>query len=237
MWRGVLASALCLALCAVAEAQTVVQDRPGPYVADIRAATSSLPRDSAFFPPVPSSTAVPSRGYGIDAGAHVYLMQFGPARLGIGASLLRARGTISPGPPETDSGEEEDDDDDDETSSTSAVVLPDVATLLTTVGPQVSVNFGSRAGWSYLSAGIGRARITTRTSAFVDEAGRLIAQTRLLESGTRSSINVGGGARWFAKPRLAFSFDVRFHIVAAGGDETSTPRTTLVAVAAGISLR
>jgi hypothetical protein len=234
MWRGVFASALYLALCAVAEAQTVVQDRPGPYVVDIRAATSSLPRDSAFFPPVPSSTAVPSRGYGIDAGAHVYLMQFGTARLGLGASLLRARGTISPGPPEPDSG---DDDDDDETSSTSAAALPDVATLLTTIGPQVSVNFGRRAGWSYLSAGIGRARITTRTSAFVDEAGQVIAQTRLREGGTRSSINVGGGARWFAKSRLAFSFDVRFHIIGAGGNETSTPRTTLVAVAAGISLR
>lgn len=233
MWRGVFASALCLALGAVAEAQTVVQDRPGPYVFDIRAATSSLPRDSAFFPPVPSSTAVPSRGYGIDAGAHVYLVQFGPARLGLGASLLRARGTISPGPVETDSA----DDDDDETSSTSTAVLPDVAGLLTSIGPQVSVNFGTRAGWSYLSAGLGRARVSTRTSAFVDEAGQVVAQPRLRESGTRSSINVGGGARWFAKSRLAFSFDVRFHIIGAGGEDIPTPGTTLVAVAAGMSLR
>jgi hypothetical protein len=60
------------------------------------------------------------------------------------------------------------------------------------------------------------------------------------DSGTRSSINVGVGARWFAKAHLAFSFDVRVHIVSAGAAEgtvPATPRSTLLTASAGISLR
>ena len=201
MRRVVIAGGLWLGLCASAAAQTAAADRPGPYVIDIRGTTISLPQDPSFYPPVSSTTAVPSRGWGIDAGAHVYPFQLGAARLGIGGMLLRARGTVS------------------------FESQPSVAALLTTVTPQVSVNFGSRAGWSYLSAGIGRAQMTTRVAP------------RLLDSGTRSTVNFGGGARWFAKPRLAFTFDVRFHMVRAGGDVTPTPGTTLVAASAGMSLR
>lgn len=201
MRRVVIAGGLWLGLCASAAAQTAAADRPGPYVIDVRGTTISLPQDPSFYPPVSSTTAVPSRGWGIDAGAHVYPFQLGAARLGIGGMLLRARGTVS------------------------FESQPAVAALVTTMTPQVSVNFGSRAGWSYLSAGIGRAQMTTRVAP------------RLLDSGTRSTVNFGGGARWFAKPRLAFTFDVRFHMVRAGGDVTPTPGTTLVAASAGMSLR
>jgi hypothetical protein len=114
---------------------------------------------------------------------------------------------------------------------------PEVATLLTAFGPQISVNFGSRAGWSYLSAGIGSATIRTRRGAFTDPARpNEITPAQLIDSGNRSSINVGGGARWFARTHLAFSFDVRFHMARAGGDP-ATPGTTVVAVGAGVSLK
>jgi hypothetical protein len=223
MRRVAMAALLCLGLGASAAAQTPPADRPGPYVVDVRGTTVSLPDDPGFFPPVPASTAVPSRAWGIDAGAHVYLVQFGAARLGIGATFLRARGTAAPVPPASTS----------DTSGSAPVpaTTPAIAALVTIVGPQVSANFGSRPGWSYLSAGIGRAEISTRASAFGTR------QAQRVESGGRQAINVGGGARWFAKSRLAFSFDVRFHIVGAGSDSTPTPRTTLVAASAGISLR
>jgi hypothetical protein len=207
MRRVVIAGVLWLGLCAPAAGQTAAPDRPGPYAIDVRVTTISLPQDPGFYPPVSSTTAVPSRGWGIDAGAHVYPLQLGAARLGIGGMLLRARGTVS------------------------LESLPAVAALVTTVAPQVSVNFGSRAGWSYLSAGIGRATLTTRVST----AGT--APERLLDSGSRSSMNFGGGARWFARSHLAFTFDVRFHMVRAGGDVMPTPGTTLTAVSAGIALR
>jgi hypothetical protein len=224
MRRVAMAALLCLGLCASAAAQTPPADRPGPYVIDVRGTTLSLPGSPGFFPPMPASTAVPSRAWGLDAGAHVYLVQFGAARLGIGAMLLRARGTASPPKPAPTSGASG--------SPAAPATTPDVAALVTTVGPQISVNFGSRAGWSYLSAGIGRAQITSRTSTFAGTT-----EARLVESGPRSAINFGGGARWFTRTRLAFSFDVRFHMVGAGGAVTPTPRTTLVAASAGISLR
>jgi len=227
-----IAGAVWLGLCAPAGAQTVAQgtasDRPGPYVIDIRGAYVSLPRDAAFFPPMPAATAVPTGSYGFELGAHVYLFQLGPARLGIGGILLRARGTAS----------HEEPDEDEDTSPTVQPTTPDVATLVTLAGPQLSMNFGSRAGWSYLSAGIGRAQLSTRASRFVDEDDEdEVTAAQLVEHGGRSTINFGGGARWFAKPRMAFSFDVHFHIVGAGGSEIPTPRTTLLAAAVGVSFR
>jgi hypothetical protein len=233
MRRAAIAGVLWLCLSASMGAQTTVgqpptPDRPGPWVVDIRGATVSLPQDAAFFPDIPSSTAVPSRGYGIDVGAHVYVLQLGPARLGIGGMLLRARGTASPGKP----------DEDEKPSPTGLATTPDVATLLTTVGPQLSLNFGSRAGWSYLSAGIGRARMSTRTSRFVDEDDEDdVTAAQLIEHGSRSSLNFGGGARWFTRQRLAVSFDVRFHIIGAGGEEPATPGKTLLTASVGVSLR
>jgi len=222
---------LCLGASMGAQAtvgQTAALDRPGPWVVDLRGATVSLPQDAAFFPDIPSSTAVPSRGYGLDVGAHIYVLQLGPARVGIGGMLLRARGTASPGEP----------DEDEKPSPTGLATTPDVAALLTTVGPQISMNFGSRAGWSYLSAGIGRARMSTRASRFVDEDDEDdVTAAQLIEHGSRSSLNFGGGARWFTRERLAVSFDVRFHIIGAGGGEPATPDSTLLAASVGVSLR
>ena len=51
------------------------------------------------------------------------------------------------------------------------------------------------------------------------------------------AVNVGGGARWFTHRHLAISFDVRFHLVSDTGGETPIPRTTLVVVTGGMSLR
>jgi hypothetical protein len=225
VWLG-----LCTPLAAQSAAPAADSGRPGPYVIDVRGTNLSLPRDAAFFPPIPAATAVPTRGYGFEVGAHLYLLQLGPARLGIGGTLLRARGTAAPGEP--------DEDDDGRRTSTPRPTTPDIATSATLAVPQLSMNFGSRAGWSYLSAGIGRATLSTRASTFVDEDDEDDATAaRSIDHEGRSTINFGGGARWFAKPRMAFSFDVRFHIVGAGGGERPTPRTMLLAASAGVSLR
>ena len=227
MRRVAVVGMLWISACVSMSAQTPSPDRPGPYVIDVRGATLSLPDAAAFFPSLPRSTAIPSQGYGIDAGAHIYLLQLGPARLGIGGMFLRVRGTAASSAVSSTG-----------STASSAVTTPAVATLVTTVSPQLSVNFGSKAGWSYLSAGVGRTEITTRSGAFTDTATQgQVVQARLLDSGALSNINFGGGARWFAKSHLAFSFDVRFHMLGAGGETTATPGSTLVAVSAGLSLK
>jgi hypothetical protein len=227
LWLGVCSGA-------PAAAQIAAPGPPGPYVVDVRGAITAIPRDAAIFPAVPTGTRIPSLGTGVEIGAHVYPIRLGQMRLGIGASALRVRGTSSPETPDPESAST--------SSATSTVATgPDVDATFTTIAPQLSLNFGSAQGWSYLSAGVGRAHLTTGTSAFGGgQSGVAAAAAQSLDSGTRSSINVGGGARWFVKTHLAFSFDVRLHLVSAGNTEASAsaaPRMTLFVASVGVGLR
>jgi hypothetical protein len=54
------------------------------------------------------------------------------------------------------------------------------------------------------------------------------------------TVNYGGGARWFAKTHLAFSFDVRFYAINPGSaylDYPHSPRTTMLVIGAGVSVK
>jgi hypothetical protein len=180
-----------LVLAAVpAAAQTPVSG----YVIDLRGATSSLPRETAFFPGIPIETIVPARGFGFDAGAHVYLFKLGPSRVGIGATYMRVRGTT-----------------------------PGIVSNLSTLAPQISFNFGTSNGWSYLSAGYGQAWVRTEAAR---ESG-----TEIAESDGLSAVNYGGGARWFIKRRLGVGFDLRFHRV------SGPPKASMFAASVGFCLR
>jgi hypothetical protein len=184
---------------------------PGPWVLDIRGVTSPVPTDAAFYPPL-ATAFVPSRGFGVDVGAHLYLFNLGLSRIGFGANLVGLRASAV-APVQVADGE-------------ASASTPQRVTLnMWMVAPQVSANFGSRDGWSYLSAGIGPTSVDTKTANVLP--GRQ-------ESGRLRSVNFGGGARWFIKPRLAFGFDLRAHQIAAG---SVTPKTTVFAVSAGLSVR
>jgi hypothetical protein len=205
---------------------------PGPYVVDIRAPMSGLPSSTPFHPVLPSNTLVPKRGFGIGFGGHVYLASLGVSRVGIGVDVMRVRGTaVTPATastPETGTG----------TSSSSGAPLStasqiDVAMTLTAVAPQLSFNFGTREGWSYLSGGYGVAQI--RTEATGARAAPLTGQTTLVrDDGRSAAINYGGGARWFIRGRMAVGFDLRFHRIAAVG---TRPGATLVVASVGLSVR
>ena len=220
---------LAVLFAAPAAAQGPPPAPPGPYVVDVRGALGGFPRDTVFFPPVPSGTVIPTRGFGLELGAHVYLFRLGPARLGIGASVLRVHHQTSPAEPSGTSGGSG-------TSGTSTPppprTVPDVDATLTTLAPQLSFNFGTSDGWSYLSAGYGRAQVNTATS------GTAIASVR--ENGPLPSINVGGGARWFRSQHLAVGFDVRFHFLSARSQPipmVGTPRSMVITASAGVSLK
>lgn len=193
-----------------AVAQTAA--RPGPWVLDLRAVTSPVPNDTAFYPPLDPSAFAPARGYGLDVGAHVYLFDFGPSRIGAGVSVMDVRsGAEASAAPDADT------------------AVQRLTLTMRTIAPQLSINFGSRDGWSYLSAGAGLGSIDTRTE-------NVFPGTR--ESGWLTAINIGGGARWFFKERLAFSFDLRFHRIGSGTEAgVTTPATSSFAIGAGISVR
>jgi len=232
-WRIAAVSALLGVLAVTsAAAQIAAPAAPGPYAIDLRGATSGLPADAAFFPPAPAGTGIPPRGFGVDVGAHIYPMQLGPARLGVGVGLLRVRGAASPVPPSSST-----------SSSTTAATTPDVDAALTVIAPQLSFNFGSSAGWSYLSAGVGRARVTSVTSAFRgdgDGTASGLTPGGDANSGFRRSMSIGAGARWFTKAHLGVSFDLRVHVISAGGAEgarPATPRSTVTSASVGVSVR
>ena len=231
-WTWRLVAAVVLFGPGAVSAQSLTPGKPGPYVIDLRAAMSGLPKSSAFHPVIPESTLVPSRGFGLDVGGQIFVGSIGPARLGFGANVVRARGTAttpapaSSGatPPPTSGGT---------LSLLSASDPIRVAITLTAVTPQISFNFGTSDGWSYLSGGYGAAWINTTaegTSAFLP-AGPLTLSTK---EGASRAANYGGGARWFIRPHLAVGFDVRFLRVRSSG---LRPATTEVLASAGVSLR
>jgi hypothetical protein len=173
-----------------ATAQSLTPGPPGPFVVDVRGVTSGIPGTETLFSSLPSGSAVPTRGFGGTVGGHLYALQMGPARLGFGIDVSFARGSSA-----------------------------DASATLATVDPQVSFNFGTSDGWSYLSAGVGVTRVSADPVAVSDSV---------------RAFNWGGGARWFLRPRLGFGFDVRVRHLA---ESDVLPGATAVSAALGFSLR
>jgi hypothetical protein len=188
------------------------------FVADVRGAAVGLPTATGWTPVVPVDTVVPSRALGVDVGAHARLMRLGPATLGVGAALVTARGTTSP-----------------EAAESETVAGPEVSTRLTSIAPQLSLNFGRRLGWSYVGAGFGWAKVSSEASA--PAAAGLPASVEHEWSG---ALNFGGGARWFVNDHLGVGFDLRWHrlaSVAGTATRPPAPRETLFVVGVGVSLQ
>jgi hypothetical protein len=96
------------------------------------------------------------------------------------------------------------------------------------------MNFGRKSGWSYLSAGLGRSKVTSRA----DAVGTTPAQ--VVPEAWNSALNFGGGARWFMKPRLGAGFDMRFVKLASRSQTATLPsakRTQMWTISVGISLQ
>ena len=219
--RVAAAVVLVVALCTHASAQSITPKPPGPFVIDLRGAMVGVPQASSLYPAMPAGTIGPARGFGAEIGVHVYPTHLGPARVGIGATFTEVRGTASTVAGSTTSSSSTSTSTSSSSSSTTTtpVVFPDTRIWQRAVAPQVSLNFGTHDGWSYLSAGYGPVREKTEA---VFPAGVATAST------SKSAANFGGGARWFLKQHLGFGFDLRFFRI---------PTATVVALAAGFSVR
>lgn len=188
--------------------------RIGPFVADLHGTVPRFGDD----PQLAESRGLavrelPGAGLGVHAGAHVYVLTWRAVTVGLGGSLTLAR------------------------SHSSAKQLSEFETgravteRFTHVAPELSFNFGTGRGWSYISGGIGPGV----WSVVPDGASPTSSDKERLQT-----INYGGGARWFAKPHLAFSFDVRFYAINPGsprGALPGSPRKTLLMLGAGVSVK
>jgi hypothetical protein len=153
---------------------------------------------------------LPGAGLGGDVAVHLYPFKYRAVTFGIGGHLTRSRAHRSQAQEST---------------------LRPVTERFTYLAPQLSFNFGTGAGWSYISGGI-----SASTWSLVPDGS--IPQPA--DGDRLKTIDYGGGARWFAKPHLAFSFDVRFYAINPGKPTLAlpgSPRTTLTVFGVGISLK
>jgi hypothetical protein len=191
--------------------------RIGPFVVDLHGTVPRFPEDVnlAASRPGPSGELgladLPGSGLGVQIGLHIYLVKWRAVTFGIGGEFTSGRSTQTP--PE---------------GSTSGVATTE---RFRSLAPQLSFNFGNGNGWSYISGGIGQ------SVWFLEAAGQ---DARPPDEEYLKTINYGGGARWFAKPHVAFSFDVRLYAINPGTPYLGfpgSPRTTLVVIGAGVSVK
>jgi len=148
--RIAIVTSVVFAVAAVHPRAASGQDQPpriGPFVVDIRGTAPTFPSDELVAQSRGLSIEeLPARGLGLDGGAHLYLFKWRVITFGAGAQMTIAR------------------------AASPAVVQDGVETLrgvtswFTSFTPQISFNFGTRDGWSYLSAGAGRMDVVTKTA-------------------------------------------------------------------------
>ena len=206
---------VCLAIAAPAAAQ---QNEPlPPFTADLRGifARHKVEPDIAKGLEVENAN-LPVRSFGLVGAAHVYPVRGRRVSLGIGGNVVFARG-----------------------SRTLEIVEAGVATPakgptvrrhFTAFSPEISLNFGHRNGWSYVSGGVfGQSKL------YLDRADAPAAGAPY-----RKTLNYGGGARWFTTDHVAFSVDFRWYSVAEQPPTAGVvfqPRTTLLVLSGGISIK
>jgi hypothetical protein len=196
-------------------------------VVDVHGSIPSFPSDD---PVLAASRGMnlaelPGSGLGAQFVVTVYPLRTRIVTFGIGGELAIARSRQTP---------------------RAGQLAADLVTLLRpaeesfrSLAPQISLNFGNGSGWSYLSGGLGTSTWSLAPQGLTDYSPNTDAL---------KTINYGGGARWFIKPHVAFSFDVRFYAINPGTPGTAliqgvltplgpTPRTTLLFIGAGFSLK
>ncbi len=214
---------LALLVCAPAAAQAPKEGLPR-FAADLHGAWVGLPTAEGWIPVVTEDTVVPGRALGVSGGATVYLFKLGAMTFGVGVQLARGKGTGEPPVVETAPG----------APPPPAPTTPNVTTQVTNVMPHVSMNFGHKFGWSYLSAGYGRTKVSSSTSDVGTVPGVIIPES------WNPALNFGGGAKWFMKRHLGASFDVRFTKLgsrAATDVLPSAKRTQFITMSVGISIQ
>ncbi len=200
--------------------QAFAQDPPPPipWVAvDLHGSMPRFPDDDALLAQSRNMNIaeLPGTGLGAQVGLHLYPIHTRLVTLGVGGEIAIGSSRQTPSVGATAAG---------------ATPLRSAEEHFTSLSPQVSLNFGNGSGWSYLSVGLGQ----STWSIEPDGLGEYPPNSDKLKT-----VNYGGGGRWFIRPHVAFSFDVRFYAMNPGSAYIfpATPRTSLLIIGAGVSLK
>ncbi len=193
-------------------AQTPSTPRLPIFAADVRGVFARLGQDETTAKGL-STTALelPAGGLGLVGGAHVYVWRGETMALGVGAEAILARASRALI--------------DSTTGKESGTVIN---RRLRAATAQLSVNFGRREGWSYLTAGMGPTSFESYLAGATPDGLR------------PASLNFGGGARWFNWEHLGFSADIRFYATKPALATANTAqhlRKNLLVFSGGISLK
>lgn len=189
-----------------------VPEKPIPWVVvDARGAYPSLGLDEVTAKGLGVSTGdLPGRARTLVVGAHLYPLRRGFWKIGLGGELLMGSGSSQ------------------RKDTTGKPAGPVVHRRLNSASAQVSLNFGRGAGWSYVTAGTGPFKF----ESYLDEAEP--------DGVGASTINFGGGARWFNWDHVAFNLDLRFYLTKPANATLVTAareRARIVLFSAGISVK
>ena len=209
------ALALSAAAVLLVPERAVAQGAAGPLprvVLDLQGIIPVFPNDNAQLAASRNLSVgeLPGAGLGARAALHFYLFRWKAITVGAGGEVFAARSSSAP--PEGTS-------------------LAAVSERLTSGDAQVSFNFGSAHGWSYLSGGIGRSQWS------IVPAGQASTSA---DAETLPTANYGGGAHWSIKRHLGFSVDVRLYEIQPGSPTVigpGSPRTRLLVAGVGFFLK
>ena len=222
--RTLIASAtlalITVGLVTMAASPALAQDPPPKiplFAIDLHAAVPMFPSDD---PALAASRGMqlgelPGSGFGAHAALTMYPLRWKAITFGVGGEVTVSRARKTPPADQ----------------SNAAIVLRSSEERFVAASPQLSFNFGTGNGWSYLSGGVGYANWSVVPQG---QAGFPPDEERL------KTINYGGGARWFMKSHLAFSFDFRIYAISPSSPVfgfPSGPRTNLKVISAGVSLK
>lgn len=217
--RGVL---VLVAMLVSVPAGAQTPERLPWFALDLHGAWVGLPTAEGWVPAVTDTTPLPGRAWGLAGGATVYPFRTGVITWGVGVGMHTGKSTSDP------------------LMSTATATVPavpkttTVTTQVTSLLPQLSINFGHKLGWSYLSAGYGKSKVVSSSEAFGTTPAQAVPEA------WNGAINFGGGARWFMKPHLGAGFDVRFTKLGSRAATDTLPaakRTQMLTISVGISIQ
>ncbi len=216
----VVVAVLCLLAATPAAAQN--PERLPWFAIDAHLATIGLPQAEGWVPGLGATTIYPGRNFGVSGTVTLYPLKLGLVTFGVGTSISTAKKSA-------------------ETKAISGsgvnqttVVTQIVRTGVTNLIPQISLNFGRKLGWSYISGGIGRTKVTSRADAIGTTPAIVVPEA------WNDAINFGGGAKWFPKPHLGISLDIRFVKLGSRSPTDTLPsakRTQQWTIGAGVSFQ
>lgn len=188
-------------------------ERIPALVIDARGAFAFLGADVVTAENLPNTTNdLAGHGFGLGGGVHVYPIRGGNWALGLGGEIMLAGATKQNFDP----------------IDPKIAIGPEVHRQFRSFSGQISLNFGHRNGWSYLTAGMGPLQFDTHLPPSVPDGLKQMTQ------------NFGGGARWFTTPHVAFTVDMRFYMTQPANPTlivAGRERTKVTIISAGISLR